>query len=204
MCLGNLDMQRDPAWIRYTSTVNATLNSVLESYAALLGPLDAAGTQVHLSDDPEQWNAEQLVEHLLLAYRSTQDALNERLRKGRPTQAPVTPQHQVMQEYIFSTRSFPVNRHAPAEVTPGQLNLPALSGSELAERMRQELETMDQLIDACRQCFDEKTVASHFVLGPLKADQWRQFHVIHSSHHLPQLNRIVQYVIPSEKTASTT
>jgi hypothetical protein len=184
--------------------VNATLNLVWGDFAELLNPLDVIGTQAHPSNDPEQWNAEQLVEHLLLTYLSTEDVLSERLRKGRPTQAPVTSQHKAMQEWVFSTGSFPSKREAPETVRPGQLNLPALSGPKLAERMRQELETMDQLIDSCGECFGEQAVASHFALGPLSGEQWRQFHVIHSRHHLPQLDRISQYVVSSGKTSSTT
>jgi hypothetical protein len=44
-------------------------------------------------------------------------------------------------------------------------------------------------------------MASHFAFGPLGADQWREFHVVHARHHLTQLTRIVA---TNEKTASTT
>ena len=53
---------------------------------------------------------------------------------------------------------------------------------------------MDDRITQCRQRFGIQRVASHFLLGPLRPDQWRRFHVVHMRHHLDQLKRIEKSV----------
>jgi hypothetical protein len=53
---------------------------------------------------------------------------------------------------------------------------------------------MDSLIDRCRQRFGPQRVATHFLLGTMRPDQWRRFHVIHIRHHLDQLRRIEKSV----------
>jgi hypothetical protein len=141
------------------------------------------------------------VEHLILTYRSTEEVLEERLRKGRPTQAPVTREHEVRWSRYIGAGKFPPGNRAPERVNPGQLGLPALSGAELASLLQKELETMDGLLDQCYEKFGPQPTASHFAFGPLKADQWREFHAVHARHHLAQLARILAI---SERTASTT
>lgn len=98
------------------------------------------------------------------------------------------------QEFVFSTGTIPQKGKAPKEVTPGQLGLPLLGGSELADRFESELKELDTRIEQCHQSFGEGVVATHFALGPLTAEQWRMFHVIHVGHHLPQLVSIVNTI----------
>jgi hypothetical protein len=40
-------------------------------------------------------------------------------------------------------------------------------------------------------------VAAHPLLGPLRVDQWRRFHVVHGCHHLEQLRSILTRVAPA-------
>ena len=171
--------------------MNQVLDSIQQSYAAMLVGLDAIETQLHPAGDPEQWSAQQLVEHLVLTFRSTDEVLEERLRKGRPTQAPITREHEVRWSRYIGAGKFPPGGRAPERVTPGQLGLPALSGAELASLLQKELETMDGLLDQCCEKFGPQPMASHFAFGPLRADQWREFHVVHARHHLAQLTRIL-------------
>jgi hypothetical protein len=185
----------------FATDMNSELASIQKSYAELLGSLDAARMQLHPADDPEQWSAQQLVEHLILTYRSTVEVLEERLRKGRPTKAPIMREHEVRWSRYIGAGKFPPGGRAPERVTPGQLSLSALSGAELAALLRKELETMDGLLDQCCEKFGPQPMASHFAFGPLGADQWREFHVVHARHHLAQLTRILTI---NEKTASTT
>lgn len=188
--------------------MNPVLSSIQQAYAEALSGMDAASTQLHPFGDAAQWNTQQLVEHLILTYQSTARVLNERLEKGRPTQAPVTHQHQVLRERYLSAGRFPKGQQAPEPVRPGQETLPHLSGKELAERLRQGLEMVDHLLDECSDCFGEQQVASHFAFGPLTAEQWRQFHAAHAQHHLTQLalirGNIDKNLTVNEKTASTT
>jgi hypothetical protein len=65
-----------------------------------------------------------------------------------------------------------------------------MTGNELLEILREEMDQMDHLLDDCRHRFGIQRAAAHFLLGPLRVDQWRRFHVIHFRHHLQQLQRI--------------
>jgi hypothetical protein len=181
--------------------MNPAFASIQEPYAEMLGRLDASRSQLHPQGDPAQWSAQQLVEHLLLTYQSTAKILEERLLKGRPTHAPVTPEHAMRWRGSIGAGKFPIGNRAPEGVTPGQMELSVLSGAELALLLRKELERIDGLLDQCCEKFGPQPIASHFAFGPLDADQWREFHLVHARHHLAQLARIVS---ASEKTASTT
>src|SRR5580704_9163185 len=103
--------------------MHSALASIQKSYAEMLGSLDVARMQLHPAGDPEQWSAQQLVEHLVLTYRSTVGVLEERLRKGRPTQAPITPQHELLWNQYIGAGKFPAGGRAPERVKPGQMNL---------------------------------------------------------------------------------
>lgn len=74
-----------------------------------------------------------------------------------------------------------------------------MTGSELVVAMKNELEHMDRLLDTCRDQFGMQRIASHFIFGPLRVDQWRRFHVVHGRHHLKQLARIQAQVFPAKK-----
>jgi hypothetical protein len=90
-------------------------------------------------------------------------------------------------------------RGVPAQTfaRPGQLHWQSMGGSELIELLRLEVDQMDSLLDRSRERFGIQRVASHYLLGPLRADQWRRFHVIHMRHHLGQLRRIESSVSQS-------
>ena len=78
--------------------------------------------------------------------------------------------------------------------TPGQFAV--MNGRQIGDLMRQEIEAMDTLLDACRHTYGMERVATHPLLGPLRVDQWRRFHVVHGLHHLPQLRSIIEQVAP--------
>jgi len=171
--------------------MHSTFNSVQKSYAEALDGLSAAEAQAHPAGDPNQWCAQELIEHLILTFRSTAGVLEERLQKGRPTQAPHTLEQEARWRATIQAGRFPDGGKAPERVRPGQLHLGALSGVELAVQFRLELEKVDRLLDQCAEKFGPIPMASHFAFGPLSADQWREFHTVHSRHHLAQLAHIL-------------
>jgi hypothetical protein len=56
---------------------------------------------------------------------------------------------------------------------------------------------MDTLLDGCRRKFGMERVTRHPLLGPLRVDQWRRFHVVHGYHHLNQLRSVMEQVAPA-------
>ena len=50
---------------------------------------------------------------------------------------------------------------------------------------------MDKVLPECERRFGARCkLASHFVLGPLTAEQWRKFHWIHTRNHMKQVARL--------------
>jgi hypothetical protein len=185
--------------------MNPALSSVHQAYAKALGGMDASSTLLHPFNDPARWNARQVIEHLILTYRSTADSLQLRLDRGRPTRALVTTRHKIAQVLVLKLGWYPYLMKAPAPVCPEETCTDPISGEELAQKLGQNLDTMDQLLDQCAVKFGKERVASHFALGALTVDQWRCFHAFHSRHHLKQVARIASAIhLVNEKTASTT
>ena len=171
-------------------------------YEQALHDRDAAWCQQHPLDDERQWSAQQLVEHLVMTYSNTSDVLEERLAKKRVTRNRSTLLQRVLQIASISLGRFPHGLAAPSHVRPGQLGWPSLNGAELTTAMKDELERMDELLEACRTRFGLQRVASHFIFGPLRVDQWRRFHVIHARHHMKQLAKIQKHVTSSNDSIS--
>ena len=188
--------------------MHPAFDSVEHAYAQALAGVSAAQARLHPEGDPNQWSAQDLIEHLILTYRSTADVLEERLRKGRPTLAPLLPEHEMRWRKTILAGRFPEGGKAPERTRPGQLPLGELSGAELALRFKADLERVDGLLKECAEKFGLQPMASHFAFGPLTTDQWREFHTAHARHHLAQLSRVLSSIHKSAsvngKTASTT
>lgn len=169
--------------------MHPVLQQVFESYRDRLTPRSADWCQLHPQKLERLWSCQELMEHLVLTCRSTSRILGERLQRG-PTSAHSTPTQWILQLAMLSLGRMPRGVPAPAFARPDQLHWPPMSGAELLDLFSQEIDQMDTLIDSCRHRFGVQRVASHIILGPLRPDQWRRFHVIHIRHHLDQLRRI--------------
>jgi hypothetical protein len=170
--------------------MHPVLQEVYQSYSRPLVNKPAEWCQLHPGDDGRHWSAQDLVQHLVLVCRSTSRVLETRLERGRPTRARGTALQRLLQIVVLSCGHMPRGAPAPPFARPGQLSWPSLNGSELLEILRQEMDRMDHLLDDCRHRFGMQRAATHFLLGPLRADQWRRFHIVHFRHHLQQLRRI--------------
>ena len=183
------------------------LQRVESQFHSVLGPLDFDETQVHPDGNALRWNTQQVVEHLILTYQLTSSALEKRLERRRPTSAKCTPLEWWLQLIVLSRGRMPKGAPAPLETVPGHSQ--PLSGHELAWKLSSEAEKMDELLTRCRTQFGLQRVASHMILGPLRVDQWRRFHVIHGTHHLAQVHRILQTIptsvrsVPNRQIVST-
>ncbi len=185
--------------------MHAVLQQVFDSYSSDLSGKPAPWCQLHPREDERLWSAQELIEHLVLTCRSTSRVLDKRLERGHPTSDHSTPIQWVLQMILLSFGRMPRGAPAPIFARPDQLHWTAMSGAELAELLRREIDQMDELLDRCRQRFGLQRVATHFLLGPLRPDQWRRFHVIHMRHHLGQLRRLEQAVghaVPDEPSAA--
>jgi hypothetical protein len=174
--------------------MHAVLQQVFDFWRAELSGASVEWCQMHPLQDDRLWSAQQLIEHLVLTFRSTSRVLSKRLERGRPTGDRGSPLQWVLQMTTLSFGHLPRGAPAPSFARPDQLHWNSMSGAELIELLRQEIDQMDGLLDQCRNRFGLQRVATHFVLGPLRPDQWRRFHVVHMRHHLGQLRRLAASV----------
>jgi hypothetical protein len=170
--------------------MHAVLRQVFDSYRDELAARPLDWCQLHPLQDERLWSAQEIIQHLVLTCRTTSRVLQKRLERGRPTSDRSSLLQWLLQRMILSLGYLPRGAPAPAFTRPDQLQLPHMNGAELIGLLNHEIDTMDSLLDQCRQRFGMQRVATHFVLGPLRPDQWRRFHVVHMRHHLDQLNRL--------------
>ena len=177
--------------------MHAVLERVVSQLTSEVLSLDAETTQLHPNSLAYKWNAQEVVEHLVLGYRQTSSALETRLSKGRLSRNQKRTWLQwSLQLMILSFGKLPTGVPAPEETTPVAGRFAAMDGQQLGDLLRGEIDTMDNLLDACRRKFGMDRVAVHPFLGPLRVDQWRRFHVVHGLHHLIQLRSVVAQVAP--------
>ena len=178
--------------------MHPVLKTVADAYERELAGRDADWCQLHPFGNYTRWNAQQLVGHLVLTCTSTTTLLEQRLLKKRPTRAHSTFSQWMLQIVVLSLGRMPTGVPAPAHARPDRLDWPPMTGLELAAKLRTALEEMDGALEQCRHRFGIQRIASHFLFGPLRVDQWRRLHVVHGNHHLRQLRRIERYAEPAK------
>ncbi len=170
--------------------MHQVLSHAAERFAAELEGIDTAMFQVHPEGKPHLWTAQQVVEHLLLSLQATREQLEKRIAKGKiAARTRRSRPDWLMQLMVLSFGHMPVGVPAEQETVPGG-NLPPANGHHLARLLAAELEATDKVFDLCRQQFGMERVGQHFLLGPLRIDQWRRYHALHVQHHAAQLHRI--------------
>jgi hypothetical protein len=170
--------------------MNSTLHQLQREIAASLRNLRATETQLRPPSRPEKWSIQQIIEHLLLTYSSTETAIIARLVKRAATRARPTLTHRVFQIAVTRCGYFPTGRLAPAIVTPQPTTHP-LGGEDLAQAAAEHLAHLYLLFTEAESLFGPASqCASHAVLGPLNIDQWRKFQMVHGRHHLKQIAAI--------------
>lgn len=168
--------------------MNPLLQTLRNECSRALHGLDAPQALLHPQNAPSRWNIHQIVEHLLLSYRSTVSSLEDRLAKGSPTRASATPSQRLARLVVIRLGYLPSGREAPSVTLP-QTESPTAprDGAGLSSAISAGLNSMDLLLDKGEQQFHSTPCFSHFAFGPLTIQQWRRFHLIHGRHHLRQV-----------------
>jgi len=177
--------------------MNPELQAVCDGYRARLAGRPVEWCRLHPRGDDHAWSPQQLVEHLVLAMRSSAQVLEARIEKGRPSRANATLIQGLRRTAVLTFRRLPRGIPAPPFVRPGQLDWPPMDGSALVSRFYSEVESTARVLTVFAESFGNSRAASHFLLGPLSAEEWRRFHVIHCRHHLAQLRRIESAIGPA-------
>jgi Protein of unknown function (DUF1569) len=170
--------------------MNAILHQLQREIASALRGLDATQTQLRPPGRLNKWSIQQIIEHLLLTYSSTETGINARLVKRTPTRAQSTLRQRLFQYAVTRCGYFPTGRQAPPFVTPQPTTHP-LSGEDLAQSTAEHLAHLDLLFAEAETLFGPSSqCASHAILGPLNINQWRMFQLVHGRHHLKEVGAI--------------
>jgi hypothetical protein len=168
--------------------MNSDLQQLQQELAHSLHGLDSIQTQLRSPSRPDCWSIQQIVEHLLLTYKSTENALNVRLVKGTPTRAKASLVQQIQQYAVMRIGYFPTGRKAPLPVTPPSPTAYPLSGEDLIHSVTKQLASLDTVCHESERVFSRTTpFATHEVLGPLHVDHWRRFQLVHGRHHIKEI-----------------
>lgn len=141
-------------------------------------------TEEQLCRHPDgKWDSASILEHLALTYRGTARVMDKCLREGRALATSATVRHRVAQLLVLGFSYIPGGRKAPERVAPT-----GIDGKEALQLILSNLEKMDEALRKCEEQFgSKKKVADHPVLGPIPISGWRKFHLLHTRHHMKQV-----------------
>jgi hypothetical protein len=131
---------------------------------------------------PGKWSAEQVLEHLDLAFAGTIVNMRRALETGTRSLPSPTWGQRLARGLILHLRYFPPGRQAPDLVVPR-----GGRGATVLAEMSQHLREMDETMSRCEETFGAHTPFKHPRLGPLTTRQWRIFHLVHTRHHMKQI-----------------
>jgi len=130
-----------------------------------------------------KWNMTQILEHLGRTFGSTAKMLELQLASGA---APMLPSRSLKDRLgvfvVVTLGHLPSGYGAPEATRPT-----GLDGPTALAKLREALARMDKAIADTEARWGRGLIATHPVLGPLTAEQWRKFHFVHTRHHVRQI-----------------
>jgi uncharacterized protein DUF1569 len=132
-----------------------------------------------------KWDTAAILEHLALAFGSTARLMDKCIGEGRTLATSSTLKQRLGRMVVLGFSYIPGGRKSPERVMPSQ----SVSGKEALQMIFANLEKMDQALGRCENRFGNKTdVADHLVFGPIPVSGWRKFHLLHTRHHMKQID----------------
>src|SRR5688572_11344953 len=162
--------------------MHTLLRSTLDEIERATAGMTATDWQWHPDG---KWSAAGVLEHLAITYESTARGLQKVLDSGSSPVFPRTFAQFFRKLVVVDIGYFPEGRKAPKFTVPT-----GVEGDEALRRIRESLPRMDAAISQCEQRFGRNTIGPHPVIGPLTANEWRRFHLIHAKHHMKQIARL--------------
>jgi hypothetical protein len=130
-----------------------------------------------------KWNSGQILEHLFLTYKNSNRGLEKCLERGEPLATHRTLKHRLSTLLVVNFGYMPEGRKAPERALPQ-----GMSPGELRSTIFVELKKMESGLTACERRLGARTkIMDHPFLGPLTANEWRKFHLVHGRHHAAQI-----------------
>ncbi len=159
------------------------LDELKDNLEAVVDGMSADELAWHL---PSKWCAAEVLEHLYLTYTGTMKGFDKVLTNGQPLATKASIKHRVLTFIVVGLGYMPEGRESPATARPR-----GLPQEQVRKEFGPTLVAMDAVIGQCEARFGgEAKLLDHPILGPLSAEQWRTFHLVHGRHHLKQLLRL--------------
>jgi hypothetical protein len=132
---------------------------------------------------PGKWTPDEIVEHLFLTYNHTSRGLAKCKEKGSPMARSATLRDRIATLLVVKLGYLPKGRKSPDRAMPQ-----GMSPEDVRNGLAAELQKMDLELNDCERRFGQRTkIMDHPALGPMTADEWRKFHLVHGRHHLRQI-----------------
>jgi hypothetical protein len=143
----------------------------------------SSGVGVLAQTSHGKWNPDEIAEHLFLTYAHTSRGLAKCQEKGSPMARSATLRDRIATLLVVKLGYLPTGRKSPDRAMPR-----GMSPEDVRHGLAAELQKMDSELNDCERRFGQRTkIMDHPALGPLTADEWRRFHLVHGRHHLRQI-----------------
>ncbi len=146
-----------------------------------------------------KWSVAQILEHLSLTYSGPRLGFDRCFQAGKPSATTPTLKDRIRAFIVTRVGLMPGGRQAPAGARPKGIGV-----SDIVANISNAIAAMDESIGRCEQRFGGNVkIVNHPILGPLTAQQWRKFHLVHGRHHLGQIRRLRKLIAAQVKTAQS-
>jgi hypothetical protein len=132
----------------------------------------------------EKWSAAQVLEHLYLTYTGTIKGF-QLAASGQRSPSKSTWRHRALRFVVLGLSHMPARRQAPSNTRPR-----GLAAEKLAVEIGPKIIEMDEIISRCERARGRGKLLDHPILGPLTANEWRKFHLVHGLHHVKQIRKL--------------
>ena len=132
-----------------------------------------------------KWSAAEVLEHLTLTFSGTVRGMQKVLASPDNGAAQRTLQQRLATWIVIDIGYFPKGRPAPSMTVP-QGTDPAGAVASILRNLTE----MDTVLSDVEKKKGSNARVTHPVIGPLTIGQWRKFHLIHTRHHMKQVDRL--------------
>jgi len=130
-----------------------------------------------------KWNAGEVLEHLSISFSGTAKGFSKILAAGEPNSRRPTLKERLQITWVVELGMFPPRRQAPEMVVPR-----GIAPRQALTEIKANLIAMEKVIALCDEQFGRRVeILTHPILGPLRVQQWRKFHLVHTRHHMKQI-----------------
>lgn len=134
---------------------------------------------------PGKWSLAEIIEHLTRTFTSTVKLMERQMASGQPDERRRKWSEWIISMVVVRLGYMPSGRKSQESALPQGAN-----PGEVVAGFREALGAMDEAITRCERKFGSGKIASHAILGPLTAPEWRKFHLLHTRHHARQVEAL--------------